>query len=50
MLKILLWVVSKDTTYLEDAIRILERQHSGIELVDTAAGDEIATVDSVGGL
>ena len=45
MLKILLWVVSKDTTYLEDALNILERQHNGIELVDTVAGEEIAAVD-----
>ena len=38
MLKIFLWVVSKDTRFLKDAIKILERQHNGIEIVGKAIG------------
>lgn len=46
MLKVLLWVVSKDKRYLDGALKTLERQHDGIELVDAAAGEEISAVDS----
>ena len=42
MLKIFLWVVSKDTRFLKDAIKILERQHNGIEIVGKAIGSEIS--------
>ena len=48
MLKVLIWVVSKDKRYLDGALNILESQHDGIELVDVAAGEEISAVDSAG--
>ncbi len=33
MLKILIWVASVDNRFLNDALKILERQHNGVELV-----------------
>ncbi len=45
MLKILIWVVSKDTQFLKDAINILERQDNGIEIVGKAAGENISSAD-----
>ena len=37
MMKIMLWVVSKDNGFLDGALNILERQHNGIELVGVTA-------------
>ena len=45
MLKIFLWFVSKDTSHLEGAIKILERQHDGLKIVGAAAGEEISNAD-----
>ena len=33
MLKILIWVASVDNRFLNDALKILERQHNGVEVV-----------------
>ena len=41
MLKIFLWVASEYTTYLEDALKILERQHNGIEIVGVTSAVEV---------
>ena len=49
MIKTLLWVVSNDGRFFQGALKILEQQHNGIELVDTAAGEDISAVDAVGG-
>lgn len=42
MLKIFTWFVSADTKFFQDAMKILERQHGGIEHVGSAAGEEIS--------
>ena len=49
MLKILLWFISTDTNFLEDAIKTLERQHNGLEIVGSAVCEEINKVDVCGG-
>jgi len=48
VLKIFLWFVSTDTSHLEGAIKILERQHNGLEIVGAAASGEISDVDRRG--
>lgn len=48
MLKIFLWFVSTDTSHLEGAIKILERQHNGLEIVGAAASGEISEIDRRG--
>ena len=45
MLKILLWFVSKDMRYIQDAITILKIQNDGVEIVDKAAGEDISSLD-----
>lgn len=37
MLKVMLWVVSNDGRFFNGALKILERQHNGIELVGVTA-------------
>ncbi len=44
MLKVLIWVVSEDTSFFNDAINILEQQHSGVELVGLTSVREIGLV------
>ena len=44
MLKILLWVVSQDGRFLNGALKILERQHNGVEVVGVTAGVPIQLV------
>lgn len=46
MLKILAWFVSTDTKYFQPALKILERQHNGINLVGAVTAEEILTVDA----
>ena len=41
MLKTFLWVASEDTIYLEDALKILERQHNGIEIFGMTSAVEV---------
>ena len=41
MLKVLIWVVSEDTSFFNSAITILERQHNGVELVGLTSSREI---------
>lgn len=45
MLKVLIWLVSNDTRFQDNAIKILEQQHDGIEIVGEATGEEIIKVD-----
>ena len=45
MLKILLWVVSKDTRFIKSAINILERQHDEIKIVGKAVGEDISQIN-----
>ena len=45
MLKVMLWVVSKDNGFVDNALKILERQHNGLEVVGMVAGEGIAEVD-----
>ena len=50
MLRVLIWQVSNETQFRDKAIKILERQHNGIEIVGEAVNDDIAKVDWGGGL
>ena len=45
MLKVLIWQVSPDTAFKDTAIKILEQQHDGIEIVGEAVNEDIAKVD-----
>lgn len=47
MLKTFLWVASEYTTYFEESLKILERQHNGIDLVGMTSAVEI-TLDIKG--
>ena len=44
MLKILVWLISDDMQYLDRALKTLERQHNGIELVGVIAETETPLV------
>ena len=44
MLKVLVWSVSNNRQYLDGALKILERQHNGIELIGKAEGEDITKV------
>ena len=46
MLKILLWFVANDFRFLKDALKILERQQGGLELIGSATGENISKVDT----
>lgn len=37
MLKTFLWIVSNDGRFFQGAVKILERQHNGIEIVGVTA-------------
>ncbi len=50
MIKVLTWFVSNDTKFQDKAIKILEQQHNGIEVVGKAVNEDIAKVDRGGGL
>ena len=50
MLKVLVWQVSKDTSFKDKAIKILEQQHNGIEIVGEAVNEDIAKVDGGGSM
>ena len=45
MIKVLIWRISNDTTFQDNALKILERQHDGIEVVGSSTGDDIGKVD-----
>ncbi|MBD3878526.1 MAG: DUF1919 domain-containing protein [Quinella sp. 1Q5] len=48
MLKVLIWQISDDTIFKNKAIKILEQQHNGIEIVGEAVNENIAKVDGEG--
>ncbi|MBQ3443524.1 MAG: DUF1919 domain-containing protein [Selenomonadaceae bacterium] len=48
MLKVLVWQVSDDTSFKDKAIKILEEQHNGIEIVGEASNKDIVKVDGAG--
>ena len=48
MLKVLIWQVSDDTRLKDKAIKILEQQHNGIEIVGESVNENIAKVDGGG--
>lgn len=48
MLKVLVWQVSNDTSFKDKAIKILEKQHNGIEIVGEATTENISKVDGGG--
>ena len=50
MLKVLVWRVSNDTSFKDKAIKILEQQHNGIEIVGEAVNEDIAKVDGGGSM
>ena len=50
MLKVLIWQVSNDTRFKDRALKILEQQHYGNEIVGEASNDDIAKVERGGGL
>lgn len=49
MIKVLIWRVSNDTSFQDKAIKILEQQHDGIEIVGNATTEEITKVNGGGG-
>lgn len=49
MLKVLIWRVSNDTKFQDNALKILERQHDGIDVVGSSTGPDIGKVDWGGG-
>ena len=44
MVKVLIWQVSNDMRFKDKAIKILEQQHDGIEIVGEASTEDIAKV------
>lgn len=46
MLKTLIWIVSNDGRFFQGALKILERQHNGIDLVGVTAGAPINIVNN----
>lgn len=50
MVKVLVWQVSPDVSCKDKAIKILEEQHNGIEIVGEASNTDIVKVDGGGGL
>ena len=48
MLKVLVWQVSNNTSFKDKAIKILEQQHNGIEIVGEAVNENIAKIDGGG--
>ena len=45
MLKILVWQVSEDTAFKDKALKILEQQHDGIEIVGSVTSNDFRKVD-----
>ena len=45
MLKILIWQVSEDTAFKDKALKILEQQHDGIEIVGSVTSNDFRKVD-----
>ena len=50
MIKILVWVASVDNRFLNDALKILERQHNGMELVGMTSALPIVLNNERGGI
>ena len=48
MLRVLIWQVSDDVTFKDFALKVLEYQHDGLEIVGEAVNDDIAKVDRGG--
>ncbi len=48
MLRVLIWQVSDDMTSKDFALKVLEYQHDGLEIVGEAVNDDIAKVDRGG--
>lgn len=48
MLRVLIWQVSDDKTFKDFALKVLEYQHDGLEIVGEAVNDDIAKVDRGG--
>lgn len=44
MIKVLIWKVSNDTSLRDKAIKILEQQHNGVEIVGSAVGQDIVEI------
>lgn len=44
MIKVLIWRVSNDISFQDKAIKILEQQHDGVEIVGNSTTEEIAKV------
>lgn len=50
MIKVLIWRVSNDTTFRDKALKILEQQHDGIEIVGESLDADITKINMGGGL
>ncbi len=50
MIKVLIWRVSNDTSFRDKALKILEQQHDGIEIVGEASDADIAKINMGGGI
>ena len=48
MIKVLIWQVSPDTSFKDKALKILEQQNHGIEIVGEVTTENIAKVDGGG--
>lgn len=45
MIKVLVWRVSNETSFQDNAIKILEQQHNGVEIVGSSTSEDIVKVD-----
>ena len=45
MLKVLIWTVSNDKKFVQDAVTVLKVQHGGIEIIDSVVGNDILKIE-----
>ena len=50
MLKVLIWNISNDTSFRDNALKILEQQNDGLEIVGETTTADIAKIDIRGGI
>ena len=50
MLKVLIWNISNDTSFRDNALKILEQQNDGLEIVGETTTADIAKIDIRGGV
>ena len=45
MLKVLIWNVTNEMIFKDKALKILEQQHNGVEIVGSSTSEDIGKVD-----